>query len=234
MNPRWIAHAVALAVLVVLCRLGLWQLDRASYKQQIEADIRASRTAVPAPLPRSADELRPWRRYTLAQLDLADTQPIYLLDNRVVDGAAGYDAFTKETIGAVEYLVGLGWLAAPPTRTEIPDIRLEAARGPLTFLAAPAPSTGMNLAATTPPEPLAPAVWRIQDLAALEPEGDAPRLLVLLAEQPLLAGARYHAPEIRFTEAKHRAYAAQWFIMAAVFCVLYYRLQRTKPTRSSQ
>lgn len=229
MRRRWLAHAFAVGVLFVLCRLGVWQLDRAAHKHQIESAIRASQTEAPATFPLAPKHLNPWARYQTNELFVDPTADVYLLENRVLEGINGYDTFAPVRRGSHTFLIGLGWLPAPATRDQLPTIEpLPAQR--VTLIAVPAPEAGIALSRGEGTERLAPNRYRVQTLRDLPDQDWEPDRLVLLAETPLLAGARPHLPEIRFTEQKHRAYAVQWFVMAAVFSVLYVRLQR-RPTQ---
>lgn len=224
-RARWTAHVLALAVLFVLCRLGLWQLDRAAYKAGIEAELRVAQAAPASPLPADPTAIRPWRRYRLNAPAPFAPETFYLLDNRVLNGRAGYDVLVDVPSSRdTEILLNIGWLPAPARRSEAPTLTLQPPAGAFEVLAAPRPSTGIDFQ-TGPDDALAPGIMRIQSADKVLPSP----VPYLIAIEPLLAGASAHLPEIRFTEAKHRAYATQWFVMAIVFVVLYARLMRLPP-----
>ena len=224
-RARWTAHVVALVVLFVLCRLGVWQLDRAAYKARIESELRTAQAAPAAPLPSNPKAFKLWRRYRIDVSALSAAETFYLLDNRVLNGRAGYDVLIKmPSDQGKPILLNLGWLPADGHRATVPVLTPQSPAAPIEVLAAPRPSAGIDLA-RVPADALAPGIVRIQSTEQALPSP----AMYLIATEPMLAGASAHLPEIRFTEAKHRAYATQWFAMACVFLVLYARLLRLPP-----
>lgn len=223
---RLTAHIFALVVLVVLCRLGLWQLDRAAYKTGL--DEAASRSAA---LPASdlgmlrASDARPWRFVTIAPAAL-DLTRVWLLDNRVQGGKPGYEAFVTYEDGRRRLLVSAGWIGPYVDRGRIPDITFDLPPEPIEARIVPFPETAVSgLTDPGAPESLGDGLTRVQRLdQAMAPAG-ADGAIALITTTPLVAAGRVHMPEPRFTAAKHRAYAVQWFAMAVLFTLLYLRAQ---------
>ena len=224
---RVIAHVFAALVLFVLCRLGLWQLDRAAFKADLADEAARSAAAAPvdiADIDAAGDAL--WRTVRLNPTKLV-YRPIWLLDNRVHDGQPGYEVFVRYQGERQELLVSAGWIGPYLDRTRVPSLTFEKPKSPLTAKIVPLPgATVQGLTRAVPAEKLATNLWRVQSLTKLtgtntSPTPKAGRLVALIASEPLVAGGRRHLPEPRFTAAKHRAYAVQWFAMAAIFAPLY-------------
>ena len=115
--------AVTLAV-SVFCAAGLWQMQRARYKDEIktlaEAALRDAAIELPAtPLRASELEFRPVH----VRGEWVTNKTIFL-DNKVRDGVVGYQVVTPLRIqaGNMHVLVNRGWVAAPPLRSELPSV----------------------------------------------------------------------------------------------------------------
>lgn len=116
--------ALLLAILVIGTGLGLgfWQLDRAREKSELLAEIR-ERGRQP---PRSVDQLLNSKspgNYPVRAQGRFDQQRHFLLDNRMLEGRAGYHLLTPlVTANGHWVLVNRGWLARGPNRETLPDI----------------------------------------------------------------------------------------------------------------
>lgn len=225
---RVIAHGFAALVLFVLCRLGLWQLERAEFKAGLAADAARAAAAAPVDLAGVSSPRDALWRTVRVDPDNIVTTPIWLLDNRVHDGQPGYEVFIRYATADRALLLSAGWVGPFLDRERVPSLKLELPRTPLLATVVPLPGTTVGgLTRPGPPEQLDATLWRVQSLMQLTGGETSARLprpdpqVALIAADPLVAGARRHLPEPRFTAAKHRAYAVQWFIMAAIFLPLY-------------
>lgn len=224
---RVMAHLFAALVLFVLCRLGLWQLQRAEFKSGLAAEAARAAATAPVDLARISiprDAL--WRTVRLDREHVVAT-PVWLLDNRVHDGQPGYEVFVRYETANRALLLSAGWVGPFLDRERVPSLNFELPSSPLLATLVPLPgATVAGLTRRVPAERLDAKLWRVQSLTQLtgDTPGPEPRPdpeVALIAAEPLVAGARHHLPEPRFTAAKHRAYAVQWFVMAAVFVPLY-------------
>lgn len=226
--------ALTLVMFPVLLSLGVWQLDRAQQKRNIQWQFEQRRTQPPLALEAllsdeslnqsSADE-------NLAHAPVAlqghfDNQHVILLDNQVVSGQVGYDLLqpflASDGSGRQQwFLVNRGWVKAPPTRDRLPDIP-----------AVPGADTTVNGRVYVPPgQPL--------QLAAPDWSGDHwPRVVQVAAPDKIgeLMQQDFFPWQIRLAETdpnalnthwqlitvlpeKHQAYAVQWFAMAAALVI---------------
>ena len=115
--------AVTLAI-SVFCAAGFWQLHRARYKDELKARTEAAMHDAAIELPatpvRATDlELRPVQ----ARGEWVGNKTIFL-DNKINNGVVGYYVVTPLRIRAsnMYVLVNRGWIAAPPLRTELPNV----------------------------------------------------------------------------------------------------------------
>lgn len=105
--------------------LGFWQLDRADYKEirQNEYD------AAPRQLSESNEALSLLADRALQPVKtvLSETDPRYfLLDNRTLEGRAGYEVIAPVRIGQGWVLANFGWTLANPDRRNLPQLSLAA------------------------------------------------------------------------------------------------------------
>ncbi|MEZ5542253.1 MAG: SURF1 family protein [Pseudomonadota bacterium] len=214
-----------LALLPLLVGLGVWQLQRAEWKQGL-IDANAARAAL-APVelatlqPFAPDDQ--YRRVVISGHYDLDHQ--LLLDNRMWQGHPGYEVLTplQPVAGGAAVLVNRGWVPASPDRSVLPAL--------------PGSTAEVRVHATIklPPE----KIFRLSD--AEEEQTGWPRVvqqpelahcasLLGYPLQPvflLLDSADAHGfrrdwqPVYGVTPDKHRAYALQWLTLALVLAAIY-------------
>ncbi len=223
---EWRITLLTLLLFPLLVSLGAWQLQRAAEKTALAAAFERKQQQPPADLG-SVQGLAPAE---LAYLPVRlrghfRPQQTFLLDNRSRGGQYGNEVLTVfETDSGLLALVNRGWVPADPARlqpTQVPP--LPPAPGGLSI-------TGQVYVAPGKPflladEPLE-AGWpkRIQavemaKLAAGISEKLFPYPIHIRAGQPGALQADWQV--INITPARHRAYAVQWFSMAAVLLLLF-------------
>lgn len=234
-HTRLIGWVAAVAVMVVFCLLGRWQLQRMEQKQALldqEVPAREQTLALGAALA-APPQLR-WVE-DHGQF-LAGT---VLLDNQMREGRAGlkvYQPFRSDS-GAV-VLVDLGWLPMPADRT-VPAITPREGPAKLAGLLAPPPAPGLAVgpAMTAAGQP---GVWLASRMppqevaAALKLPGGLPYSVLRL--DPALPGGYARDLELlpnTMPPSRHLGYAVQWFGLAltvlVVALVLEWRRQRHDP-----
>lgn len=227
--------SVALAGLTA--RLGVWQLDRASQKKALQAEIQAQSEAAPlAPdaLPSSAaeaDRLR-HRRIRLQGRWLSE-RTVYL-DNRQMNGRPGFFVLTPLRLPAGDaVMVQRGWVPRHFTeRTQIAPFTTPEGEVTVQGRMAPWPSRLANLGQESPGP-----IRQNLDLAAHAAEtGLALRPLAII-ELPVEGGGPTDGlqrdwPQPAVDVHKHYGYAAQWFALSALTAGLYVWFQLIQPRRS--
>ncbi|HMM74550.1 MAG TPA: SURF1 family protein [Gammaproteobacteria bacterium] len=220
----WLRIGFVLALIALLIALGCWQLERAEQKRALRAAFERQLEAAPLDLAlHKAEPLinHAWRRVRGTG---RYEPPILLLDNRVREGRVGYEVLTAFRLDdGARILVDRGWMAAPPRRTDIPDLGLPAQVTSLHGRLAPAPTTGIILGDAAQPERLGPDLWRLQhiDFATLDATfapGFLPMLVYLDEAEPGGYDRDFALPAV--DDGKHTAYAVQWFAMAGAVAIL--------------
>ncbi len=109
---------VALVPLTV--SLGFWQIDRGAQKRTIEDARLASYGALPV----DEAHLMDAPAFSSARVEgRYDGERQFLVDNRSQRGMAGYAVVTPfDSVGGRRLLVDRGWVAAPASRSELPDV----------------------------------------------------------------------------------------------------------------
>ncbi|MED5432017.1 hypothetical protein A15D_00691 [Alcanivorax sp. MD8A] len=124
-GSRWMTLIAftALFVVVGIClRLSWWQLDRAEEKR-VWLEQQTQRAALPpADLHSLLQDSSPLHRS--ARLNgLVDNAHPVLLDNRTLNGVAGYHLLSPlQTTAGQWVLINRGWLPRGPSRQTLPDI----------------------------------------------------------------------------------------------------------------
>lgn len=213
-----------LALLPLLIGLGVWQLQRADWKQGL-VDANAARAALPAvelrSLPLSAeDQYRPV--WVAGRFDL-DHQ--LLLDNRTWQGHPGYEVLTPllPADGGTAVLVNRGWVPASPDRSILPELPGVAGEIRVRATVKLPPEKIFRLADVEEAQTGWPRVVQQPELARLEALLGYPLLPVILLLDPDEEHGflRDWKPVYGVSPDKHRAYAMQWLTLALVLVLIY-------------
>ena len=222
---KYLLLLLALTGLPGLSWLGFWQLERAEEKQQILAQWHR----VDLPLRSLSDSgLRQFDR--ISHRGRFDTARWIFVDNRTRDGKPGYELVGLFRASGIEQevLVNLGWLQAPLSRDQLPEVTMPEAELTLTG----------RLVEPGRVFQLQPQEWnrrwpaRIQNI---EPhiigqllEGAALPWLVR-AGQVLIPGLDIRWQPAVMPPEKHQGYALQWFMLAlALAALLLYSWQQLR------
>jgi surfeit locus 1 family protein len=218
---------VVLAGVVVLCRLGIWQLDRLAQRHAQNALIDAQMAAPAMPLSGSAPidpNALDYRRVRVR--GVYDSAQEIVLRNRALDGVPGVDLITPLRLAGSEQavLVDRGWVpleqSAPAARRafdEPGEVTVEGvARRAQTYTGGP----------VDPPRnadrPRLDAWFRV-DIARIQQQLGYPVLAVFIEQQPA-AGDPPLPKRVATTdlgEGPHLSYAIQWFAFATTLLVGY-------------
>ena len=216
-RPTWLPTVAAIFFGALTLSLGNWQLHRAEAKRALQA--RFDQAVGEAPLDvrdvLSEDDL--FRRVSLhGRYDAA--HQIYL-DNRILDGHAGYHVITPLHYGEHQVvLVNRGWLAAQEDRRAGPYSAVPDSEVSIEGIVTHARQRYLELSAQT----VEGTVWQNLDLDRYRDYAgaDLPDLLILQTGGPD-DGLQRHWPRPDTGVEMHQAYALQWYAMTATIVVLY-------------
>lgn len=206
----------------VLIGLGLWQLQRADEKEQIEQDwsARQQQAAQALPPPLDSAELA-YVRVELRGHFLADRQ--FFLDNRMRDGRYGMEVLTPLRVeGSAELvLVNRGWVAGDRARRTLPQVSTP--NGVQHLLGSIYVSPGTPYTLGSPPQenswPRLLLALDMGEIPMLLEERVYPFSVRLEADSP--AALTVDWPLVNSAPEKHRAYAMQWFAMSLALLCMY-------------
>lgn len=233
LKTRLALWLLTIALLSLLLGLGRWQLSRAVEKEAMLARVAAVLTQRD-PRPLAEESAR-------AGLDYAWTEgrgrfvagPALLLDNQRRGEAVGVEVFRVfQPEQGQALLVDLGWLPLDAQR-HLP--RSDAPASPLIVrgLLLPPPSPGLALGPAYDASDRERWLLTRIDIAALSGALNQPLAMRVLRLDPALPIGHARDLDIlpnTLPPEKHRAYALQWFSLAAALLVLSLFLQfRRKP-----
>jgi len=230
-RPTWFAVALTVAGILVFVRLGMWQLDRASEKDELLRRFAAGAAAGVEEFGMVA-ETPPDDRYP--RLDVQGSfvrDRYYLLDDQTHAGQLGVHVYAPfAPRGHDRYLlVDLGFLPKegganprlPPLPTGDTDVH---------GLYVPPPGVGIRMGGDRLPEQRGAEKTVIyvdlKDIAADLGHSLYPRVLLMDAD-PTSIYARDWTPGF-MPPARHRAYAFQWFTFALAAVVIFVLLHRKR------
>ncbi|WOX03931.1 SURF1 family protein [Microbulbifer pacificus] len=215
----WPLSILCWCLFPLLLGLGNWQVQRAQEKQQILDNIDGRLSTQPI----NITELQQAQPYTPVRLLGFYTDEYFYLDNRTRSGRVGYEilqVFESRLHGdRTRWLINRGWMPAGSLRSQLPEVTY------------PTYGTVISgfLYASDPAEP------DQRDLKPIAPQSRIQQLDTALAEQLNLTRTSWHIrlsadsgtalttdwPLVNVDPQKHRAYALQWFAMAASLVVLW-------------
>lgn len=218
--PGWPLWLFTLFFLPVLLSLGVWQLDRAEQKRQLQAQIDQQRQLPALPLVELPSSSTPaWRSLLLT--GRFDPQRIWLLDNRTRNGQAGVEVLQlfHDQPSGYRLVINRGWIAWPDRR-QLPAVPTPEGNLQLQVEALPAPGQGFRLQG--PVSTGWPRLITQLDAGALAEQAGLQLLPWTARLQPGSPGAlRLEWPALGMTATKHTAYAVQWFALAAALLILF-------------
>jgi len=219
-SPALWPTLVALFFFVLTLSLGNWQSSRADFKRELQARYDAA--VREAPIHVGSDLLdRNSVLYRKLEVEgVFDDAHTILIDNRVLNGVAGYHVLTPLRIngGPVAILVNRGWIAAGRTRDQVPLPPTPAGVVRLEGMAVDPHTRYFELAETAPQG----RVWQNLDF---ERYAKSARLqlqpVLLLQTSDLADGLRRSWPRPDTGVDTHVSYAFQWYSLAATLVVLW-------------
>jgi surfeit locus 1 family protein len=206
----------AIAGIAIFASAGQWQHRRMGQMEVLRAQFEAASVAPPASLPLGPADWNAWRYRPVVVDGIFDTARQILIDNKVEDGRAGYHVVTPLLLAdGRAVLVDRGWIAAGPTRAQLPSAAPPA--GPVVVHGrVNLPTHNYLEFAHSAPDG---AVWQNLDPARVA-QATGVALLPIVVEEtaPLAAGDNlvraWPAPD--FGIERHRIYMVQWYLFAAL------------------
>jgi surfeit locus 1 family protein len=228
------------AILPVLLALGMWQLDRAAYKERVsrEQSERADRGPIEVDLVELDVERDRYQPALARGRFFAGRQ--WLLDNQIGPGRqVGYHVHTLLVLegGQRGILVNRGWVPVGPSRQVLPSVQVADEPRTVAGRLAPPRRVGLRLdesGGQPPPGALSvlqevlPAEVQAETGIEVEPlilelEPSAPDGFVREWTKPMEMG-----PEM------HRGYAFQWFALAVALVVIYLAVNTRRTDREER
>lgn len=203
--------------LPLLVSLGIWQLNRAEEKQVMLDQWQQEARDMDWP-ELVASGLEKGRPLTVTGLF---GERSWLLDNRTRDGIVGYEVLTAfYPLEGPPVLVNRGWIAAPRTRNELPDVTPPEGVSTLTGRVSeyPEPPVLSDSAAKDSGWPR-----RVQSLpgaVARAEVAELPSAIIRLQDNEQPGAYRADWQPDRMGPQTHYGYATQWFALAIVLTIL--------------
>lgn len=210
----------ALFFLVLTLSLGNWQSGRAETKRALQARYDAAMREAPIHVGSTLLD-RDSVLYRKLEVEGAfDDAHSILLDNRVMNGVAGYHVLTPLRIsgGPLVILVNRGWVVAGRTREQAPAPPTPAGVMRLEGMAVDPHTRYVELAPTAPQG----RVWQNLDFARYAAiTGLRLQPVLLLQTSSTADGLQRSWPRPDTGVNTHVSYAVQWYSLAATLTVLW-------------
>jgi len=218
-----IPSIVTLALLYLMISLGLWQLERADYKANLQSMIESKQDAPPIALNSIAKNEDDWLYQPVFARGEFDTQHQLLLDNQVRKMVAGYSVFTPLKLSSdLGILVNRGWLPIGASRSELPDVSIGLIKQKINGLASKPPSKGLVLSSNVNQFLKWPAVMQFIDLQEIQKQLDYKLMpMIIVMNQAAQTPLNISPIKINMRSEKHTGYAFQWFGLSLALFIIY-------------
>ena len=208
-----------MVVVVILVRLGFWQLQRADEKEQLLAQQQMQPVLTSAALvyEKNIEKLNHSQIKTKGRIL---TERIWLLDNQVHQGRVGYKVLAElelSQFNQFKIMVDWGWIPAEKQRSQLPQVALSNNEVEVSGLLKTKGFNQFVLAETQE------SGWprRVQSLAELElPLG------VIYAQTNKGGALPQTYKVVVMPPEKHKAYALQWFLLAVASVFVFWFASR--------
>lgn len=233
-RPSVFAVLLTIFGVAVFCALGVWQLERATYKESVLARFHHAAVAPFVPLAQAVSDPRPNDYPHVRVTGRLDGNRVYFLDDQMRAGRLGVMVFVPFfPAGSMHaLLVNLGFLqkmgadsTSLPDLPPIPDHEVT-----LTGIYAPPPLPGLKLGG----DPLERektwpklVTWIAPQEIAADLHREVYPHVLLLDPDPHSAYLRTWTANV-MPPARHRAYALQWFSFAIASIVMFFVLHRVR------
>jgi surfeit locus 1 family protein len=221
-RTSWIPTAILVALAPVFIGLGLWQLQRADQKQQLQAQYDSRATAAPQRLTAQLLNAEELQFHRVIARGSYDSSYQVLIDNRVHHGAPGYHVITAFRIDGADtrILVNRGWVALGASREQVPAIDPPSGIQEIDGIAI-IPSDKAFTLGNAAPVPGWQPVWPRLDMkryAASVPFAVQPG--VVLLDNNAAGGYAREWSRLDAGINLHYGYAFQWFALATLAAVI--------------
>ena len=210
---------IALALIALCVRLGVWQLDRAEQKEKLQAAV-ASGATLPVLELRPGMEFSPalrFRKIVVKGRFEPDRQ--ILLDNQTHEHRAGVHVLTPLRVRDSEtrVLIDRGWIALEPSRTHLPDAGAPRGEVEVHRIIDTAHPPPFMLGAASRAGPAWGRLWPYLDFDYFSRHAGYRVQPYLIRQDPADPHGYVRVlPTVEMSPAMHIGYAIQWFGFAVV------------------
>ncbi|NNE64272.1 MAG: SURF1 family protein [Gammaproteobacteria bacterium] len=219
---------ITLSGVILFMSLGVWQLNRAAYKQTIlnrfEARLQAEFTVF-----NEQEELYEQEYSRVIMQGHYDLQRTLLLDNQLSQGRAGYHVISPFLLNSGKYiLINRGWVALGASRQKLPKIKVPENINEVRGVIVRPVSEGFRMGEIVLDDSW-PKVVPFVDVGILQPvfDGQLLPMMMWLSPQQDDFYERNWQP-VWLSPEKSEAYAVQWFSFAVIAAILFVFLNLRK------
>lgn len=234
-TPRLVPTVFLLVALPLLVGLGAWQLQRAAYKRELQAQFQTRSHAALALKDINTQSLKSQAYRSIRITGHYDnTRPI-LIDNKILRHRVGYDVLTPFIPDNTDkiVMVNRGWIAGTGHRDQLPAIASSVGKQTIEGLIKLVSKKAFMLGEDAHSNQW-PALMQAVDLPQFATIYRKPVYPFILLLSPKMRGgfAREWRPVV-ITSAKHVAYAVQWFALALTLVIIYLVLSTRREDNDS-
>lgn len=224
-KPKLFTTVFTLIFLVVLVRLGIWQLARAEEKRQILASQQAQLKLPVVKISGKVSSLNELEFRRVQAEGKFDTTHQLFIDNKVHNGRPGYHVVTPLILDDQKsvILINRGWVPMNPDRRILPTIETPAEKVVVDGIIKIDPRDVADFGSANRSREGWPAVVRWVDLAQFQQEtGLQVQPFLFLMDKSSQYGFVREWKFVNLPPEKSTSYAVTWFSLATVLLIIYF------------
>lgn len=123
-KPSWLGVLILIVCVPTFIKLGLWQLNKAHLKQEIQNSYNSAKNDEAQAFPENLQDWESWNYKKVKLKGVYDTRYQILLDNQVEQSRGGFHVITPLKIEnrEVYVLVNRGWVVGADKHSTLPAI----------------------------------------------------------------------------------------------------------------
>jgi surfeit locus 1 family protein len=203
--------------------MGLWQLSRAEYKDNLLDKIGERRDFQPVSITELPHDEADRLFLPVNVRGTFDTRHQFLYDNRIKSGKAGYHVYTPLRLQTGDsILVNRGWVPQGKTRQDLPKLPASLTAVEFSGLIDKVPSKGFVLSEKLHEEISWPMVLQYIDTEQLERIlGYSLMPVVIWMDDNTGDIFQHELPVLSLDSSKNKGYVFQWFAMGFTLLIIY-------------
>ncbi len=223
-TPRLIPTLATALLLPIFIALGIWQLNRAFYKQDLEMQINLHNADTPVDIKKVIENPKNFEFYSVKFSGRFDNEHQLLLENRFFRHQLGFEVLSLVKLSTGQFiLINRGWIPKPASSNQLPNLSpvngVQNIKGKVIIPQHKIFQLGLTHYSDKQWPHLIPNLSLTSITKALPNKNVLPFIIQL--DPSAKNGYIRNWRPLTMSPNKHKGYAVQWFAMAGTLIIIF-------------